>query len=358
MSHRLCLMSLFSLGLCLNVSFVAAQTVRPRPSAGTGSQTAPAAKQPAANQLPRVPRAPAGNVQPQGPAENAAGRPKAGPQPANTPNAQVIVKPVSDEVWQLLLQWEAKTKGIQSLSCDVKRMEYDVIFATETRSLGQIQFEQPDHGRLDFGPANKQWMAKPGRVSSKGKPYKIVAGESTSWICTGENVYALRFADKSYDLIDIPPALQGQNISRSPLPFIFGMKAKEAVDRYAIKLGDFNNPKGEPDEQGNPRAAVIHIIANPFDPNVAKEYVQAEFLLDPETFLPTNLRMLDPSYNKETVYSFDHNTIKINAGFGFLKSNPFKKPSLPGWTLMHHLKDEPSEPPKQADRPTQKQAQR
>jgi TIGR03009 family protein len=346
-------MSLFTLGLCLNVSFVAAQSTRPRPAAGTGTQTAPAA-----NQLPRVPREPAGNVQPQAPAGNTAVRPKAGPQAANVPNAQVIVKPVSDEVWQLLLDWEAKTKGIKSLSCDVKRMEYDVIFATETRSLGRVYFEQPDHGRLDFGPADEKWLARASRVTDKGKAYKVVAGESTTWVCTGQNVYALHHKDKSYDLIDIPPALQGQNITRSPLPFIFGMKAKEAVERYAIKLGKFNNPEGKPDEQGKPQMPVIHIIANPFDPNVAKEYVQAEFLLDPETFLPTNLRMLDPSYNKETVYSFDHSTIKINAGFGLLRANPFKQPNVSGWTLMHHLKDEPAAPLKQADRPTQKQAQR
>ncbi len=349
MSHRLCLTSLFTLGLCLNVSFVAAQSTRPRPSAGTGTQTAPAAK-PAANQLPRVPREPAGNVQPQAPAGNAAVRPKAGPQAANAPKAQVTVKPVSDAVWQLLLEWEEKTKGIKSLSCDVKRMEYDVIFATETRSLGRVYFEQPDRGRLDFGPADAKWLARKSRVTDKGTAYKIVAGESTTWVCTGQNVYALHHKDKSYDLIDIPPALQGQNITRSPLPFIFGMKAKEAVDRYAIKLGEFHNPQGNP--------PTIHIIANPFDPNVAKEYVQAEFLLAPETFLPTNLRMLDPSGNKETVYSFDHNTIKTNEGFGFLRANPFKQPNVSGWTLMHHLKDEPAAPLKQADRPTQKQAQR
>lgn len=349
MSHRLCLMSLFTLGLCLNVSFVAAQSTRPRPAAGTGTQTTPPVK-PAANQLPRVPREAAGNVQPQAPIGNAGAQPKAGPQPANAPKAQMQVKPVSDEVWQLLLEWEAKTKGIKSLSCYVKRMEYDVIFATETRSEGRVYFEQPDHGRLDFGPADEKWLAARSRVSDKGKPYKVVPGESTTWVCTGQNVYALYHKDKSYDLIDIPPALQGQNITRSPLPFIFGMKANEAVQRYAIKLGEFHNPQGNPPK--------VHIIANPFDPNVAKEYVQAEFLLDPETFLPTNLRMLDPSGNKETVYSFDHNTIKKNEGFGFLRANPFKQPNVSGWTLMHHLKDEPATPLNQAERPTQKQVQR
>ena len=371
MSPRLCLMSLIALTVCLDSTFVAAQSTRPaaprtsvpRPAAGPrapGTDSTVPARQ-ASNTVPRVAREPVGNAQP----EEAATIPKAGPRQAGEPKPELQFQPVSPEVLALLQLWEDRTKGIKTLACDVKRLEFDKVFHTETRSLGRVQFEQPDHGRFDFGPANQAWMQQAGRMATESKAYKVVAGEATTWICTGTHVYVMQLNNKTYDLIDIPPALQGQNISRSPLPFIFGMKAKEAIDRYAIKLGSMHNPQGnKKDANGNPLPQRVHVIANPFDPNVAKEFVQAEFLLDPKSFLPLNLRMLDPSGNKETVYTFDHNTMKVDAGFGFLKANPFQEPKLTGWQLLNHLKDEPSPPAspkgplKQAQRPTAKPAQR
>ena len=290
------------------------------------------------------------------PAENAdAADLKQGPLSVQ-PKAQVQLQPVIDPlIVQLLKVWESKTQGIKTLSCDIKRFEFDKVFSTETRSLGRVQYESPDHGRLDFGPADKAWMAKAGRQTADDKAFKIVAGEADTWICTGTHVYVQHFKDKSYNLIDIPPAMQGQNITRSPLPFIFGMKAKEAVEKFAMKLGPMHNPDGtRKAANGAAMSAVVHVIAYPLDASVAREYVQAEVLLDPESFLPLNLRMVDPSGNKETVYYFDHKSMTVNKGFGLL-SNPFNKPNVVGWQLMQHIKDQPvAKEPAATGTPTQR----
>ncbi len=368
MPHRL--NTLICAVLCLGVSvqFVSAQTSAPRPASGG---VRPAAKKstipgeaPAAS-VPKVAREPVGRaVIGDEPAEPAAPRQPAlrprppaaqGPappqQPAQGPAPQVAFLPVTPEMMTVLKQWEAKTKGFTSLQCPVTRIEFDKVFAYETRSNGVVYFENPDHGRIDFDPANKDWLAKPGRVAA-GKVYKVGPGSRASWICTGKQIFVLDPKAKTYDLIDIPSEMQGQNITRSPLPFIFGMKVQDAINRFNLSFGPYHDPEGKLlGKNGKllPTSPAIHVIACPFDPNVVKEYTQAEILLDPVTFLPKNLRTLDPSGNKETVYSFDQNQIQVGVVWkkpliGERKT-PFDTPSLSGWQLIHHHKAEPDQPP-------------
>ena len=257
---------------------------------------------------------------------------------------------ITEEMKALLSEWEEKTKDINSLSCSFTRYEYDKVFAKETRSVGTIYFQNPDKGRIDFEPAGKALMAlSSGHRDDQNKPFRVVAGDLTQWICTGKWIYVLNNAAKSYDRVEIPPEMQGQNITRSPLPFIFGMKAQDAMNRFALRLGDMHNPDGAHlTGDGKPMRRQLHIVANPFDPNVAREYTQAEILLNPETFLPMSLRTIDPAGNKETVYLFDPKSLNVGGGWGL--KNPFKAPALIGWQLLNDGKAEPEQPPQQAQR--------
>ncbi len=275
---------------------------------------------------------------------------KQGPNPRQPavqgPAPQVAMQPVPAGMKQLLLDWEEKTKGITSLSCPITRFEFDNVFATETRSVGKIFFENPDRGRIDFEPADEKLLEKPGRVGANKKAFKVGPGSATKWICTGKKIYVLDVKNKSYDLIEIPPQMQGQNITRSPLPFIFGMKAQDAMQRFSLRFGQFHNPLGDKvGANGKPLRPALHIIANPIDPNVAKEYIEAEIIVDATTFLPMNLRTLDPAGNKETVYSFNQAELKVGAKW---INSPFSV-TLPGWQLMHHQKAEPDAPAQQAE---------
>ena len=350
--------------LCLGADWVFAQAPRP----ATGATRPPAKKStipaagseaaPRSGALPQTTREPAGRaVIEEEPAETAVpAKPPVRPQPqqamqgpavrppgANGPAPKVVMQPTSEEMKALLMEWEEKTKGVTSLSCPMTRYEFDNIFANETRSIGTIFFQNPDKGRIDFEPADSDRMKKPaGREDSNGEPFKVIAGEKSRWICTGKTIYILNIANKSYDKIAIPPQMQGQNITNSPLPFIFGMKAKDAMNRYALRFGEFHNPEGV-DQNGKPSRKKLHIVANPFDPEIAKEYIQADILLDAATFRPLNLRTKDPAGNKETVYSFDHKNLKEPVSW---ISSPFKDPVLFGWQLIQDIQQPP---PRQAE---------
>ena len=375
MPHRINSLCFALLSLCLGAQIAWAQTPSSRPA--TGSTRPPAKKSsiPATEEavprstLPRIAREPAGRAGIHDePAETTdpgiapiqAGPRQFGPQqramqgPAprqlvaeDGEKPQVIFKPISEEMKAVLLDWENNTKNITSLSCPITRFEFDIVFATETRSVGKVYFQNPDMGRIDFSPADKTLLAKTaGRVDEQGRPFKVIAGPESKWICTGKKIYILDMLSKQYDTVEIPPQNQGQNISRSPLPFIFGMKAEDAMRRFHMKFGEFHNPDGTlVDKTGKKLRPGIHIVANPKLLNEAKEYREAHVILDPATFLPMNLRTIDPAGNKETVYSFDQSALKVGVKWGL--TNPFRDPILPGWTEMKHGNADPQPPIRQ-----------
>ena len=357
------------LSLFLGAHVALAQSSIPRTTSGGARPAAkkstvpPSGGSPRTNSLPQTTRAPAGRVDESAesaedavPAQKPAPRLRQpavqGPAPAQQAAAQgagpeVVVEEVSEEMRDVLKRWEEKTSGINTLYCPITRFEYDQVFGKETRWVGKVYFENPDKGRIDFQPADKDRMKAPsGRQMKNGTPYAVVAGNPTQWICTGKLIYINDMSTKTYDKVDIPPQMQGKNITHSQLPFIFGMKADDAIARFKLTFGPFHNPDGKKvGKNGKPQWQVLHIIANPKDKNVAKEYSQAEIVLDPESFLPINLRTKDPAGSKETVYSFDRNELKVGCRWGL--SNPFGDPLLLGWTLNNHVRAE-SEPVRKA----------
>lgn len=266
---------------------------------------------------------------------------------------------IPEEAQRFLTTWKAKSAGVRDFSGSFKRLEFDSIFATETRSQGRLMFERPDSGRIEFGPADAAWLQKPGRVTQDGKPYKIVSGEASTWLSTGTSAYALSTKEKAYYLFDIPPAIRGRYLDTLPPHSQFGMQPPPLNGSYRFELGQLHNPDGlKRDASGQAIPKAIHIVAICQAPQSDRGLKPVrflgldwpvfrvpsdtlEYLLDPDTYLPLSVRTLDQSGNKETVYTFDHSSMKINAGFGALHPNPFQRPNLTGWTLMHHIKDKP-----------------
>ncbi len=370
MPHRINSLLFAVLSLCLWGSSAFAQTSAPRPAASGARPAAKKLPAPVADATPRVATVPRTTREPvgratvadepaetTGPAPRQAGprqpvtRPAGGlPGPASKqpapqgPAPKLTFEPVSKEMKAVLFEWEEKTKDITSLACPITRIEFDAVFYTETRSIGNVYFENPDKGRIDFKPADAEFLAKPARTNTQGKPFKVGPGPQTKWICTGKKIYILDVPNKQYDLVDIPPQNQGQNITRSPLPFIFGMKAQDAMQRFALRFGSHHNLNGNLlDAAGHKLPLAVHIVANPLQQQEAMEYLEAEIILDPTTFLPRNLRMIDPAGNKETVYSFDKKQLKVGVSWGLV--SPFREPILPGWIEIKRGNAEPERPP-------------
>lgn len=274
------------------------------------------------------------------------GAPQQGPQQPNTAVQQTAAAQVevqmSPEVMQLLQLWEKHTAGIERLQGNFQRYVYDSTFYSEKRADGSFWFERPDKGRIDIR-ASKDIPAdglNHRKLGANGKPYSVQADINQRWICRGDALILIDMDQSLYDMIEIPPHLQGKNISASPLPFLFGMSASEMEKRYFMTLGSMHNPRGT---EAKPQP-LVHVVAHPKDKEVAREWSRADVLLDPGTqfqgyFVPTAIRLMDPTGNRETVYVFTLNTMKMNeARWPF--QDPFREPIDPRLKLRNRTRAE------------------
>jgi len=206
------------------------------------------------------------------------------PQPLDT---EVGLSP---DMVKLLQTWEKKSGEVNRSKGEFNRIIYDKIFQTAICSNGRYWFEGPDKGRMDFTP-NDSVVGK--EVKKRELTFTCQADQAKTWICNGEKILDIDIAKKEYNSIEIPPHIQGNNISDGPLPFLFGMSAKKMEQRYMLTLGALHDPQ-----------KIIHVIAYPKLASEQREYRVAEVLLDPNTYLPQAVQLLDPTGNKETVYIF------------------------------------------------------
>lgn len=250
---------------------------------------------------------------------------------------QMQFAPLAPEVRQVLDLWEIHTRDVQRLHGPFERYVYDSTFLEEKRAVGEFWYEQPDLGRIDINPspnlpqpdANGQRL-NPKKIGANGQPYSIKADSQSKWICRGDAMLAIDVEQRTFEVVEIPPHMQGKNITTSPLPFLFGMPAQQMDQRYFLSFGPMHNPQG-----ANKQRPVIHIVAYPKLAAAAKDWSRAEVLLDPGTrfaangqpvYVPTAIKLLDPAGQQETVYVFKLDETKLNEKLFF--GNPFKDPGL------------------------------
>jgi TIGR03009 family protein len=231
------------------------------------------------------------------------------------------VEEVSPELDAILRAWERNTANIKTLSGEHVRFEYNDVFGVEKYSKGKFFFEAPDKGRIDIEGV----PPKPGQVGKKknpenGQPFLVEAGQDQMWVCDGKKITVVDPSQKQFEVLPIPPEMQGNNIVRSPLPFLFGLKAEEAKQRFEIKL-----------LRDTPTDAWLEII--PRLKTDSQNYQVAKIILSKETFVPSAVNLIDPSGSIQTTYLFDKSTLRINQpGWRerWLGQDPFQ-PALRGY---------------------------
>lgn len=283
-----------------------------------------------------------------------------GPGGGQLPRPQMDLQEHPD-VGPILTAWERYTRNIERLHGTFDRYVYDATFLVEKRAVGEFWYEAPDKGRLDFHPFPEERMPpandkgqrlNPNKRGPNDFPYTVVADGRSKWICRGDALLAINVDEKSYMLTEIPPHLQGKNITASPLPFLFGMNAAEMRKRFFLSIGPMHDPDGS--RTGRRQ---LHLVAAPRLQALASEFSRAEVLLDPGTtlrdsqdqpiFVPFAIKMLDPTGQQETVYTFHLQTTKVNEGPLFF-GNPFRSPALwQGYKLLEHrrltLEEDPTQ---------------
>jgi len=284
----------------------------------------------------------------------------AAPATGQLPRPQVELQE-DPRIDQILRAWEHYTRNIDRLHGSFERYVYDGTYLVEKRSAGEFWYEKPDKGRLDCNPFPEARMPPPNdkgqrvnvrKTGANGAPYTVMQDTGSRWICRGDALLFIHVDQKIYDVTEIPAHMQGQNITQSPLPFLFGVAASEMKRKFYLSVGTMHDPDGK--ATGRP---LIHLVAAPRLASLAQEFSRAEVLLDPGTilrdgsgqpvFAPFAIRLFDPTGQSETVYQFDIASTKLNQ-LPLLFGNPFREPSLiQGYRLNQHNRAAANDDPNQ-----------
>lgn len=274
--------------------------------------------------------------------------------------APLHIEKLPEQLEKILKEWELASGKIQKLQGKHQRFVYEDVFKVEKRSDGIFYYESPDKGRIDIAPAKIEKGDVSKRKDPETKqPYKLQPDRPERWVCNGKEVVQFNDAEKTYELFPIPPQHQGANIMEGPLPFLFGMPADKAKKRFALTLlrQDDNH---------------IWLKAIPRWKSDASNYKEAYIILEKGRYLPTAVRLIDPSGNLETVYAFSELKVNKSDIFTIFGKKPFEpsrigykqtssevvgpipgKGTIPGIPeLPGDLKREALEPPKLQSNPT------
>ncbi len=207
--------------------------------------------------------------------------------------------PQQDYLDKVLTIWETNTAKIQRYQCNFRRWIYDPAQNTgndaAAKGEGAIRFMQPDKGlfrvdKIEFfaGRDDKQTA-----IYRENERQKL--GEY--WLCDGEYVHILDRNDKKCLKVQLPPEMRGNQIHLSPLPFLFGVKAKEIKERYWVR--PIAPPAGSRD---------VVLETYPKRPDDAGNYSRVQITLDSTDVLPKGLVVFLPNFRPEAphreVYEF------------------------------------------------------
>ena len=248
--------------------------------------------------------------------------------PVRAQNAPGQANAADQQLDAILQQWFMSSQQVQVLNGEHRRYVYDYVFGTEKRAMGKFFYTAPDKGRIDLSP---NLEGKDG-TSSKTHPLtrkkvKLTIGpdQPERWICDGIQVLQIDDVSKSGQQYPIPPEARGANIMDGPLPFLFGMPPAKAKARYHLRL------------LGVTKEA-IDLLVRPKLKKDAANYQWARVRIERATMLPAAVQIIDPSGNKETVYTFPK--IDKNPKAGILKGlvwwkdkDPFR-PDLKGYDIQ------------------------
>lgn len=249
--------------------------------------------------------------------------------PEPRPMGQALrVPPADPQLDRVLQEWFDKTRDIHKLQGNHRRFTFEATFQVVKVSAGKFYFESPDKGRIDLAPEDEQKLedADPKSEgvqiveSGQRKLYTLKPDQPEQWICDGTQIMRIDNAAKTYEVSTIPEEHRGKNIMDGPLPFLFGLPPDKAKQRYAMTLQPL------PPERG-----VIYLVVTPLLQQDAANWQRADVMLDAQTFLPTAVKLLDPSGNRVTLFSFgDHQANKVNLLSWIGAGDPFK-PALLGY---------------------------
>jgi TIGR03009 family protein len=232
---------------------------------------------------------------------------------------------------QLLALWERQSQLLKDLQVAIYRVDKLPDWDEELHYEGSAAFKTPQFAYLDFkkvktkvvpDPKNPKKSKVVDLVNSNTNPPTRVTENYERIVCTGKEVWHYRYDKKEANVYSLNRDAQRRALDEGPLPFLFNMKAQEAMARYQMVLQDED-------------AKSFLVAIKPKLKNDQESFSLAWVRLDRKYLLPVRITLLSP--DGQSVRDFQLSRISANQG---VKSALFHGEKLPGWTVQWN----PAEP--------------
>jgi TIGR03009 family protein len=243
---------------------------------------------------------------------------------------------------KLLDHWQTSSEKVKLFTCRFQRFSYDSEnvnyrdpkdnrLAAAGVTVGHIRHAAPDRGLYE---TTQTWVfASPPAESGGDAVYKEVTGDELKekWICDGNYIYEYDFNNKVLYDEEVPVEMRGNGMANSPIPFLFGAKKADILDRYWAR----------PIAQPNQNEFWLEVYPKRIED--ARMYLKVELILAREDFLPKAVHVYSPQYDpkKGNFHSqyFLLEDRQVNSGMAKLQDflRDFVRPQTPafgGWRRM------------------------
>jgi len=208
-----------------------------------------------------------------------------------------------DRLDEYLVRWEKEMKSVHFFFTDTAPTEKDKTFNTIKVYSGVAQYKDVKTG----GKSTKLALLE---MRQKDKPEQF-----EKFICTGTFLYQYVPQVKEIRVHELPQSKEGV-ADDNFLAFIFGMAAKQARERYELKLTK--------EDQW-----YIYVEVQPRNNEDKADFQKARLVLNKDTFLPRQLWFEQPNGN-EVVWDIP----RIQSGVP-LDPKTFDTPQVPqGWQMV------------------------
>jgi TIGR03009 family protein len=221
------------------------------------------------------------------------------PPAAAMPNPAPL-NPANNRLDQILLQWEQKMQGVQSLVARIKKTETDGLAKTSVEGVGYLKYTKPNRADLYIQRSNNQQIYE-------------------RFLSTGNNLFVFLPKQNLIRVYSMPQRAPGQPvIDNSFVGFLAGMSAVEARRRFEMTLV-------KEDQH------YAYIIVKPLRAEDKAEFSEARIALLKTTMMPREMQFVPPDGNP---IKWDIQNVEVNAQ---IPATDFATPQMkqyPGWQMQ------------------------
>jgi len=261
-------------------------------------------------------------------------QPRAGAAPEGA--AQAGARKMTTE--QLLKLWERQSSLLKDLKLAIYRVDKNPAWDEEIHYEGSAAFKNPQLAFLDFkkvktrqvrDPKNPKKSKVEDLIDPRANPPIRVATPYERIVCTGPEIWHYRFDKTQIFIYPLDQEAQRRALDEGPLPFLFNMKAQNALERYQMSLQGENKD-------------VYFVVIKPKLKEDKENFSTAWIYLDRKFLLPVRIILFTP--DGQSTRDFQLSKIEANQG---VSDETFRGIKFKGWTVERN----PGEPQVgQADR--------